>query len=109
MFLSTVYMNKASDCDGKPRSTGADTVEIYGKSSDIQQSGRVLSCTITLDTEDQREPRRFKLQFLAVTIRDPNVHLHIYDGEYNGRQLVSVMKKTCFLLRQNQRHRSSAR
>ena len=93
-------MNKASDCDGKPRSTGSDTVEIYGKSSEIQQSGRVLSCTITLDTEDQREPRRFKLQFLAVTIRDPNVHFHIYDGEYNGRQLVSIqIAKTCGLNR----------
>ena len=89
-FLSTVYMNKASDCDGKPRSTGSDTVYIFGKSSEIQASGRVLSCTITLDTEDQREPRRFKLQFLAVTIREPTVHLHIYDGEFDGRQLVGI-------------------
>lgn len=82
-------MNKASDCDGKPREVYQDTVYIFGKTSETLQS-RVLSCTVTLTSSNEREPNRFKIQFLAVNIRDPNVQLTIYDGEFDGRQLVCI-------------------
>lgn len=82
----TFYLNKKSDCDGSPREVGQDTSYIFGVTSEAQ-AGKVLSCTITLNSENAREPNRFKIQFLSIDIRDPNVFFYIYDGEFNGRQL----------------------
>ena len=83
-------MNKQSDCNGIPQKIGQNTVYIFGRSSDVMQGSGVLACTITLNTENVREPNIFKIQYLAVDIREETTHFYVYDGEFNGRMLVCV-------------------
>ncbi|KAL4226263.1 hypothetical protein ACF0H5_014247 [Mactra antiquata] len=80
------FLDKYSDCDGRPREVGQSTVFISGVSTD-HQGQPVTSCSITLNTENVREPYRFKLQFLSVRIDQPGISFYVYDGEFNGRQL----------------------
>ena len=87
IVLFSVYLNKLSDCDGKPRNVGDATVNIFGVTSEPQGRG-ATSCTITLDSENRIEPKKFKIQFLRIYIGDENVHFYIYDGNFDGGKLV---------------------
>lgn len=53
------------------------------------QGTPVTSCTLTLSTTNYREPYRFKIQYMAVTINDPGVSFYVYDGEAGDRLKVS--------------------
>lgn len=83
---SQFFLDRHSDCDGKPREIYRSTVSIFGTSAE-QQGQPLTSCTITLSTESGREPYRFKLQILEVSIKKAGVYFYIYDGEYNGKLL----------------------
>ncbi|XP_045164390.1 uncharacterized protein LOC123528612 isoform X1 [Mercenaria mercenaria] len=89
---TTFYLDRYSDCDGKPREVGRSTVFISGTSTEFQGQP-VTSCSITLNTENIREPYRFKLQVLEVRIDDPGVYFYIYDGEFQGKLLRSFSKQ----------------
>ncbi|XP_060586190.1 uncharacterized protein LOC132741936 isoform X2 [Ruditapes philippinarum] len=85
------YLDRYSDCDGRPREVGKSTVFISGQSTELQGQP-VTSCSVTLNTENIREPYRFKLQVLSVRIDDPGVYFYIYDGEFQGKLLRSFSK-----------------
>ena len=72
------------------------TVAIYGVSS--VAGSKVTSCTLTLNTENIREPHRFKIQFLAVNIISPGVAFYVYDGEFNGILKVTYLYYIMFVI-----------
>ncbi|XP_060562880.1 uncharacterized protein LOC132722400 [Ruditapes philippinarum] len=84
------YLDRYSDCDGRPIEVGNSTVFISGQSTELQGQP-VTSCSVTLKTTN-RVPYRFKLQVINMRIDDPGVHFYIHDGEFQGRLLGSFSK-----------------